>query len=121
MNIFIFWLLPGMLATVALFWLFNEDGIKQLTVGDVLIGIGGAVMGTMLGWLTVFMAASFSYDEFDLGDIVVWKKKKKKPLPKPSDADILDDLLKLAAKKPSLKQQLIEKLTVEKPIKGLEE
>jgi len=126
MNAFLYWLLPGMIATTYLFWFFaatETEPAKQITVSDTLDGVFLAILGTAFGWLTIIMAIGMTYDEFDVGDIVVWKKKKPH-IDKVSDADMLEDLFKRAIDKPSLKQQLAEKFKFEfkeKPIKGLEE
>ncbi|KKM55941.1 hypothetical protein LCGC14_1552140 [marine sediment metagenome] len=125
--LFLFWLLPGMIGTVLLNWLFNhidKNKIKQITISDALSIAGMTILGTAFGWLTIVVFVAMSYDELKLGKIVLWKKKKKKKesrVDKISDADILEDLFKRAVEKPSLKQQLIDKLNFEKPIKGLEE
>jgi len=123
MDAFLYWLLPGMIGTVYLFWFFNlTDPIKQISISDVFAGIFVAAIGTVLSWLTIVMAIGMTYEELNVGDIVLWKKtKKKKKTKKVSDADILDDLFKRAEVKPSLRQQLIDRLNFEeKPIKGLE-
>ena len=124
MNAFLYWLLPGMIGTVYLFWFFSlTDPIKQITISDVFAGIFIMVIGIVASWVSVIMCIGMTWEKFDVGDIVLWKKMKKEPrIDKVSDADILEDLLKRAVEKPSLKQQLIEKLNFEqKPIKGLEE
>jgi len=127
MDAFLFWILPGMIGTALLFWLFHHiDGksVKQVTLSQVLAVIFLVVLGTLLGWLTLIIFIGMAYDELDLGDIVVWKKAKKTKKKKASDAEILNDLLELTKDKPSLKQQLAEKLNFEfkeTPIKGLEE
>ena len=125
LNVFLYWLLPGMVGITYIFWFLNVTGdpIKQVTVSDVFEGIGITLLGTLLGWVSVIMCIGMTWEKFDVGDIVLWKKMKKEPrIDKVSDADILEDLLKRAVEKPSLKQQLIEKLNFEqKPIKGLEE
>lgn len=123
MSIFLFWFLPGIIGTLLLNWLFNhidDEQIKKITISDAISMIGFTILGICAGWLTVVVFVAMSYDELNLGKIVLWKKKKKKKK-KVSDAEILDDLLKLARDKPSLKQQMIDKLNFEKPIKGLEE
>lgn len=126
MDVFLFWILPGMIGTVLLHWLFryiDKIKVKQITISDALSMVGMTIMGIAFGWLTVVVLVAMSYDELKLGKIVLWKKKKKKKhhKKKVSDAQILDDLFELAIDKPSLRQQLYEKLTIEKPIKGLEE
>lgn len=120
MDVFLIWILPGMIGTVLMHWLFryiDKSKVKQVTISDALSAVGATILGIAFGWLTVVVFVAMSYDELKLGKIVLWKKKKKK---KVSDADILEDLLKLAKDKPSLKQQLIDKLNFEEPIKGLE-
>lgn len=124
MDVLLFWILPGIIGTILLNWLLycvDNITVKQVTISDVLIMIGTSILGMVFGWLTILVFVMMAYDELRLGDIVLWKKKKTKQ-PKASDADILDDLFKRALDKPSLKQQLIEKLNFdEKTIKGLEE
>ena len=116
-----------MIGTSLMVWLFHHiDGkvIKQVTISDVMSAVGFTILGIALGWLTILVFIAMSYDELKLGKVVVWKKKKKKKKEKISDAEILNDLFELAKDKPSLKQQLVEKLNFElkeTPIKGLEE
>ncbi|KKM24503.1 hypothetical protein LCGC14_1604390 [marine sediment metagenome] len=128
MDVFLYWILPGMIGVAYLgwFWFFSvaKTPVKKITVSDMFDGLALTIFGIAMGWVTIVIAIFITYDEFDVGDIVVWKKKKKKKKEpyKVSDADILEDLFIRVKNKPSLKEELMEKLTFEqKPIKGLEE
>ena len=80
----LYWLLPGMIASVYLLWFFNfkvGEKVKKITLNDLLAGIGISAVGIVGGWVTVLMAIGMTWDDYDIGDIIVWKetKKKKKP------------------------------------------
>lgn len=50
--------------------------IQEITLGDVLGVFGGIAAGTVFGPITLLIAVGITFDELQLGKLVLWERKE---------------------------------------------
>ena len=75
-QMFLWWLLPGMFSGIWLLTLLLDDEIKKVTLGDIVKGIFILMVMSVLSWVSVFIVIGITWNEKKLGDIILWKKLK---------------------------------------------